>query len=162
MEWDYPVSMPENEKSPPGEEIRALRIAQGLSQVDVAKALDISTKTVGRLEREGRGHNLRRVRTFLEQFSASKDATASVQSLRTFIREQSVPGARPLSLAFHELAALLESIPDEQRSPAAQTFVDVQRQLEDASIDPLKTLEAAAQVTIKAFSQFRPRHEIPE
>jgi transcriptional regulator with XRE-family HTH domain len=139
----------------PGEEIRELRMAQGLSQEDVARALDICNKTVGRLERESRGHNLRRVRKYLEGLAeARENAAAGAQSPRTFIREESVPAARPLGIALHELAELLHSLPQERRAPAVQTFIDVQRRLDDTAIDPLKTLEAAAQVTIKAFSQF--------
>ena len=134
-----------------GDEIRALRLSRGLSQEDVAKAVDISLKPVGRIEREGRGHHLRRVRGFLEQLAGP---SAGVQTVRTFIEEQSAPGGKPLALAFHELAGLLDRLPAEQRGPAVQTFLDVQRQLDDASVDPLKTLEAAAQVTVKAFSQF--------
>jgi transcriptional regulator with XRE-family HTH domain len=135
-----------------GEEIRALRLSRGLSQQEVATAVDISLKTVGRIEREGRGHHLRRVRNFLEQLKP--ESATSVQAVRTFIAEQSVPGQKPLALAFHELAALLDRLPAEQRAPAVQTFLEVQRQLDDASVDPLKTLESAAHVTIKAFSQF--------
>jgi transcriptional regulator with XRE-family HTH domain len=136
-----------------GETIRGLRLARGLSQENVAQALDISLKTVGRIEKEGRGHNLRRIRAFLEGLSATSDSTA-VQSVRTFIDHESVPGGRPLALAFHELAALLDRLPIDQRGPAVQTFIDVQRRLDDGAFDPLKTLEAAAQVTVKAFAQF--------
>jgi len=135
-----------------------MRLARGLSQEDVARALDISLKTVGRLEREGRGHNLRRVRNFLVNLApAGNDSSANTPSIRTFIEQQSMPGGPTLGAAFHELAVLLDRLPADQRAPAVQTFVDVQRQLDDGSIDPMKTLEAAAEVTVKAFSQFRRR-----
>ncbi|MGZ5446085.1 MAG: helix-turn-helix domain-containing protein [Thermoanaerobaculia bacterium] len=146
-----------------GEGIRELRVAQGLSQSEVARALDISLRTVVRLEKEGRGHNLRRVRKYLEELPArtAQRPEAGAEFVRSLIAEHSVPGGRPLSLAFHELAALLDRLPVEQRSPAVETFIDMQRQLDDASLEPLKTLEAAAQITVKAFSQFV-RHEKPE
>lgn len=152
-----------NVASRPGEEIRGLRLAQGLSQSDVARALDISLRTVVRLEKEGRGHHLKRVRNYLEDLSAkaSKRPAEGAALVRSLIAEHSVPGGRPLALAFHELEALLDRLPVEQRAPAVETFIDVQRQLDDASLDPLKTLEAAAQITVKAFSQFV-RHEITE
>src|SRR5688572_28300791 len=105
--------MSDASKPTPGQEIRALRVAQGMSQEDVAKALDISLKTVGRIEREGRGHHLRRIRTFLERLAADPPGITAVRSIRTFIEQQSVPGGRPLSLAFHELAALLDRLPVE-------------------------------------------------
>jgi|SRR5215212_4355304 len=137
-----------------GEEIRALRLSQGLSQQDVAEAVDISLKTVGRLEKEGRGHHLRRVRNFLERLKGEASPAESVDAVRSFIEQQSSPGGKPLAFAFHELAAMLERLPSEQKAPAVQTFLNVQRQLDDASVEPLKTLEAAAQITVKAFSQF--------
>lgn len=150
--------MTNDDKTSGGNEIRALRLARGLSQSDVAKALDISLKTIGRVEKEGRGHNLRRIRRFLESLAPPMPgSTADGSGIRAFIEEQTVPGRGPLGLAFHELAALLDALPPEHRGIAVQTFVDVQRQLEDASVDPLRTLEAAAQVTIKAFSRFVPR-----
>lgn len=153
--------MANDTNSLPGGDVRALRLARGLSQTDVARALDLSLKTVGRIEKEGRGHNLRRIRNFLEGLAPTEtDAEAGTRSIRGFIEQESLPGGRPLAVAFHELAALLDRLPAEQRAPAVQTFVDVQKQLEDSAVDPLKTLEAAAQVTIKAFSQFR-RHEEP-
>jgi transcriptional regulator with XRE-family HTH domain len=147
----------------PGEVIRELRLARGLSQSEVARALDISLRTVVRLEKEGRGHHLKRVRNYLEDLAerAAERPAAGAEFVRSLIAQHSAPGGRPLALAFHELAALLDRLPGEQRAPAVETFIDVQRQLDDASLDPLKTLEAAAQITVKAFSQFV-RHENPE
>ena len=145
------MSSTKSPSSHPGESIRELRLAHGLSQSDVARALDISLRTVVRIENEGRGHNIRRVRKYLEELPARA-------AERPAAGAELVPGGRPLALAFHELAALLDRLPVEQRSPAVETFIDVQRQLDDASLDPLKTLEAAAQITVKAFSPFV-RHE---
>ena len=131
-------------------DIRALRISQRPSQ-EVAKTVEISPKTVGPADREGHEHHLRRIGSFLKSLAASP--AAGGQSVRTFIEQASVPGAKPLSLAFHELAAMLDRLPAEQQAPAVTIFLDVQRELDDAALDALKTLEATAQITVKAFSQ---------
>jgi transcriptional regulator with XRE-family HTH domain len=141
-------------------DVRELRVARGLSQTDVARELDISLRTVVRLEKEGRGHNLRRVRKYLEGLPslAAEGTAAGSEFVRSLIAQHSAPGGVPLALAFHELAALFERLPAEQRAPAVETFIEMQRRLEGTSLDPLKTLETAAHITIKAFSQFV-RHE---
>lgn len=145
--------MSDHQRDTTGSEIRALRLTHGLSQQEVASALDISAKTVSRLERQGHGHHLRRVRSFLESLAANNPA-AGVSSVRSFIRQEGIPGRPPLALALHEFAALLDQLPGEQKAAAVQTFIEVQRQLDDGTVDQKKTLETAAQVTVKAFSQF--------
>lgn len=58
------------------------------------------------------------------------------------------------TLVLHELVALFERLPRERRTEAARALLDACHQLDEADVDPFTTVQAGAQITIKAFSQF--------
>ncbi len=145
-----------------GARLANLRKSLGVVRVEVTRQTGITPTTQRALENTGKGYRLAAYREFLERLAAGAegvDTGAPPEAVKSFIASNSATtNARPLALVLHELSALFGGLPPDQVQPAARTFMDVQERLDDGTADAVRTLEAAAQVTITAFSQFI-RHE---
>src|ERR1700748_937737 len=128
-----------------GARVRRLRNERGLSQVALARALDLSTSYVNQLENDQRPITVPVLLALTERFdlppsyfSADSDARL-VSDLREVLAETSATAAQ-----IEELVARMPGV--------GQTLVNLHRRLHDATTD-LEALHSRASVETTAVSQ---------